>query len=100
LGMIAIKKTIHSVFIQRAVERKRTHLANRGKAMTPDQINFQLTDEVSIGIGHGQVTLLVGNDWRYITRTNFGRFLLETQGWTGAQPVRALQCLETSGAIQ
>ena len=68
--------------------------------MTPDQINFQLTDEVSIGIGHGEVTLLIGNDWRYITGTNFGRFLLETQGWNGAQPVRAFQWPETSGAIQ
>jgi hypothetical protein len=55
--------------------------------MTPDHINFQLTNDVSIGIGRDrQVTLLVADQWHCITETNFGRFLLETQGWGPAQP--------------
>jgi len=69
--------------------------------MTPDHINFRLTDEVSIGIGQDrQVMFLVGNAWHYITNTNFGRFLLETQGWGPEQPMETFQWPETGGSIQ
>jgi hypothetical protein len=66
--------------------------------MTPDGINFILTKEVSLSIGHdGQVLLLVGDKWHYITETNFGQFLLESQCWGNPQP----QWPETaSGTIQ
>jgi hypothetical protein len=69
--------------------------------MTPDHINFQVTDEVSIDIGQDrQVMLLVGDKWHSITETNFGKFLLETQGWGPAQPVQTFRWPETGGTMQ
>ena len=80
MGMI--RNSGYPVLIQRA------NWTIGGELMTPDHINFQLTNEVSIGIGQDrQVTLLVADKWHCITDTNFGRFLLETQGWRPAQPV-------------
>ena len=67
--------------------------------MTPDHINFQITDKISIGIGRdGRVMLLVGDNWHYIQNTNFGKFLLEAQGWYSAQPVEHWP--KTGSAIQ
>ena len=68
--------------------------------MTPDHINFQLTDDVSIGIGQDrQVMLLVGDKWHSITHTNFGRFLLETQAWDPPQS-ESFRWPTTGGTIQ
>jgi hypothetical protein len=69
--------------------------------MTPDGINFMLTEEVSLSIGgDGQVLLLVHDEWHYITDTNFGKFLLETQGWGRAQPEPFRWPMATGGRIQ
>jgi hypothetical protein len=70
------------------------------KAMTPDHINFRLTDEVSIGIGQDRQVMLLVDKWHSITETNFGKFLLETQGWGPAQTPHLFRWHETDGIIQ
>jgi hypothetical protein len=69
--------------------------------MTPDALTFDLVDRLAaISVSRGHVSFLHGNDLYDITGTNLGRFLLETQGWRPAQPVKALQWPETGGTIQ
>jgi len=69
--------------------------------MTPDALTFDLVDRLAaISVSRGRVSFLHGNDLYDITNTNFGRFLLETQGWRPPQPMEPLQWPETGGTIQ
>jgi hypothetical protein len=54
--------------------------------MTPDALTFDLVDRLAaISVSRGRVSYLHENDLYDITNTNFGRFLLESQGWEPAQ---------------
>jgi len=72
-----------------------------GRFMTPDALTFDLVDRLAaISVSRGRVSYLHENDLYDITNTNFGKFLLEAQGWGPAQPMETFQWPETGGSIQ
>jgi len=74
---------------------------------TPDALTFDLVDRLAaISVSRGRVSYLHENDLYDITNTNFGKFLLESQGWEPAQPAQrssdrqAFQWPEIGGNIK
>ena len=54
---------------------------------TPDALTFDLVDRLAaISVSRGRVSYLHENDLYDITNTNFGKFLLESQGWERLNP--------------
>jgi hypothetical protein len=69
--------------------------------MTPDALTFDLVDRLAaISVSRGRVSYLHENDMYDISDTNFGRWLLKTQGWNSAQPLEPFQWPGNGGTTQ